>query len=153
MKEVSLAKALKIKNRLSGELSRIKSIALRENSKNEKQFKEDVAIQAFEQVSELHDQLIEVKRAIYEANSGIAREMASLAEAKSLIDFVRVIPTKQGEYEESFNYRDETKPVNYSCYKTQEQVDSWVKSIQEYIDDIQDTIDEYNAKTKVQIDI
>lgn len=147
MAEISLAKALKLKNRLAGRLSAIVGDIQLYNSVLEEQVgKVDVNKLLF-----LRDAislaLIELKIALYKSNVGIQLELYTLAEKKGEIDFYRMLNTRDGS--ERHGYQNTN--VTYRATLTKSDVDARIKVLEAEIDSLQDQIDSYNHSTKFAI--
>jgi len=147
----NLAKALRIKNRVIGELAVLQKIFMRENSRrNDNLSKIDVkAID--EQIAEKWDELIAIKSAITVANVELYPKLAQLAETKAKLAFLSLLQTKEGEEKASVGYGGETITYNWTAYLNREAVDQRAKKLQELADSLQDDIDQYNATHYVEL--
>lgn len=143
---ISLAKALKLKNRLAGRLAKTTSTISLYNSVLEGH-KEVNVLDLDKQRAELSESLVDLKTAIYEANKGIYRFINQMSEKKSEIDFLNSLQTRNGVepgYGENTHYVAAIKKVD---------VDKRVKLLEKEIDDLQDQIDRYNAEAgRIRID-
>jgi len=164
---MKIAKALKLKNRLAGEVARLKGIALANNSREESQesnydIHELVTSGLPKRVSELVTvkTIIACSNAGYEiAGSAIPVDLAGLArtpywaifmiaELKGLIQSLGEMPTKNGHFNEHRGYglgNVEPKPVVYVAAVKQPDVDRLVANYQTQIDELQDALDAHNA--------
>jgi len=146
---MNIAKALKVKNRLVGELAKIQEIWQRENSRlADSPSKIDVADIA-NQYEKALNKVISIKTAISEASAPIALELVSLAELKGKINFINSLPCREGS-EDQYSGRDTLKTVTWKAYVNQETKDKMVADIQGRINDTQDTIDAFNASTLIR---
>ena len=148
--KTKLNKALKQKNRLVGELNRIKSLIQRENSRKEADYNEEKIQDLFLQFSVLTNELIDLKTAIQRATAPIADKLLRLAEIKGQVDFYQSLETTNGTFERSLSYgSDKVKTETYCAYYDQNAVDNKLAEIQKEINDLQDEIDDYNAITTI----
>jgi hypothetical protein len=160
---VNLSKALKIKNRVAGELCRLQTIFARENSRRNDNASKVDRTSLHEEVQNKRKQLLQIKTAIATANVGIYLEIARMEELKSYKKFMSALPTKEGE--ELVNLNKETiwgkmdtlkerEKVVYvwDAFFNQEGLDGELKSLQSEMDACQDRIDEYNATNKAELD-
>jgi hypothetical protein len=165
MQTVNLSKALKIKNRLAGELARLQTIFSRENSRrNDTTSKVDRG-SVLAEIENMRADILSVKTAIAKANVGIYEQIARMEELKAYKKFINSLNTKEGEELRNLGRREyvwdededlkERKKIVYvwDAYTTQEDVDRINKEIQSEMDKTQDSIDEYNATHKVDLEI
>lgn len=147
---MKLAKALKEKNRLVGEINRIKVLICRENSRNVKSSSKTDVGDLFSQLDSTIKSLIAIKTAIFKANVGIYDKIVTLGELKTKIAWISEIPTRN-EIEEQPSYNGTIMTKEYKAYMTQEDVDKQIAEIQIQIGKIQDEVDEYNATVSVEV--
>ena len=145
---MKIAKALKLKNRLAGELNRIKGLIERENSRLEKSFDSEKMENLSKSFYETKANLIQLKAKIQMKTAPIAEKLIAMAEAKDEMKFFQSLPTTDGEVEKS-HYSGDKPILVYKAHYTQNDVDNKVIEIQAQIDALQDEIDEYNASTSI----
>lgn len=138
--KVSLAKALKLKNRLAGRLNKVVTTINSYNSVTEGNQQVDIRKLDFER-AELVAALVELKTAICDANRGIYKSITLLQEKKGEIEFLNSLPIRQGK-EVTYN----GVVVTYVATITKSEVDERVKKLEKEIDLLQDEIDYYNAQ-------
>lgn len=146
---MTLAQALKKKNRLAGEIARQQSILQRENSRRSDNMSNVNRQEVLDNILKLSEELGTLKAAIAAANVGIYAALERMAEYKSLIAFYQSLSTRYGE-EVVFVGRDQEKVTYYwdSLIK-QEDVDKRVAELQERINSLQDEVDAYNATHQI----
>lgn len=146
---MKLSQALKLKNRLAGELVRQQQILQRENARRSDS-KSNVDREAvWKEVLRLSDELGALKGRITQANIGVYPMLERMAELKSRIAYVQSLPKREDE-EVQFIGRDQEKlTYQWNSFITQEKSDAMVQEIQEQINDLQDKVDAYNATTEV----
>jgi hypothetical protein len=148
---MKLAKALKEKNRLGGEVKRLKDLIQRENSKNVKSTSKVDCAKLWADLEETVRKLINIKTAIFKANAGIYNKITTIGEYKSKVEWIKSLNTKDG-VEDVPNYRGEsTKTEQYVAFVKQEEVDQMIVNIQESIAMLQDDLDAYNATTEIEL--
>lgn len=146
---MNIAQALKHKNRLSGELNRIKNLIVKNNSvRTDKKTKVNIG-HLFRELSEVRDELIDLKGKINVATAPIAGKLAKLAEMKSEISWYDSIPSREGKVTETIGYRGDSAEVEYETHLTEVDIEDCKKVTQETINKLQDQIDEYNYTTKI----
>ncbi len=144
---ITISKALKIKNRIAGDLAKLQEVVRRENSRrNDNPSTIDVKAVLDEVITTRH-RLICLKAAIAQASSPIATSLATLTEAKGYINWLTSIHAREGVEKES--YGDQVETYTWTAYLNREQLDKAIASVQRTIETTQDAIDEYNAKTPV----
>jgi len=153
MKTVKLSTALKIKNRLAGELVRLNTILARSNSTDRTRPPQHDLQSIWDKIAETSGKLAEVKSAITVANIGIYPRLAKMEEIKSSIAFLGSLDTKEGVYRESEGFRGNVIERTYDAFLTQKEVDSLTSELQKLIDDLQDEVDEYNHSHLVDLPI
>jgi hypothetical protein len=96
MAEITLTKALKVKNRLTGRLARVQADIQAYNSVPEGQA-DQVNVPALMQTrEELVGALVGLKTAINDANREVQRDIYALAERKAAAQFLAGVNTRHG---------------------------------------------------------
>lgn len=151
--KITIAKALKLKNSLVGEIKELQSMIVQHNVQ-----REDVPALFDVKVlkSELDNKrgaLMALKTMIQQANYEIQSLLISMAEWKGEVTFLRTIPTKEGEMLERESYGEAPVKVVYvSSFGAVWQRDE-IKRIEKLIRETQDTVDEYNASKLFDIEL
>lgn len=146
---MNLAQALKLKNRLAGELVRKQQILGRENARRNDSVSKIDREAVWNEIVEISDKLGELKGRISRANIAIYPSLERMAELKSRITFLSNLPKREGE-EVSFVGRDSEKLIyTWDSFINQERADEEVADLQEEINDLQDKVDAYNATTQL----
>lgn len=145
--KISLAKLMKVKNRLAGRIASVQTEIVTHNSSIEGTEVPDVRalINTHEKMVE---QMIKLKVALDDANRGGQRErIYQLAEKKSKLTWFRTLRTNHGPHR---GYDDKT--INYIATVRKTEVDETVRKLEREIDEIQDALDAFNASRKVTVD-
>lgn len=160
MKTIPLSQALKQKNRLAGEVARLREIVQRENSRKESQpARADVRV-AFDESVIRSRELAAFKGAIATANAGapsgdrgIYFKLNLQAELRGLIAFIKALNTKEGEEVERVGFlsRDEAVHTVFLATINRNEVDRLVVAYQTEIERLQDEIDEFNVITRIPL--
>ncbi len=150
--EMTLAKALKHKNRVAQKMSRISEDIQAHNSilaVNDS----EVDVTALDIMRlQLLEHLVALKTAIHRASDKVRDKIFMLAELKGSIGFYRSINTQHGKREaHRFGGGDEF--VEYKAVMRKESIDRIVVELESKIDAIQDELDEFNVSMKINIDI
>jgi hypothetical protein len=149
MAEITLAKALKVKNRLAGRLAKAQADIQAFNSVPEGQA-DQVNVPALMQArEELVGALVGLKAAINEANREAQRDIYDLAEKKAAAQFLAGVNTRHGPQPAVY---PNTTEVNYVAALKKADVDGLVARLEKEIDRLQDRLDQFNHARKVEVD-
>ena len=149
MAEMTLAKALKIKNRLAGRLAKIQADIQAYNSIPEGQVGQ-VDVPALVQTrEELVKALVDLKTAINEANRETQRDIYDLAEKKATAQFLGGVNTRHGPQPAVY---PSTTEINYVAALKKAEVDALVARLEKEIDQLQDKLDQFNHAHKIEVD-
>jgi hypothetical protein len=143
---MTLAKALKRKNRLAQKISKLQTEIQRENSVQKddpRKIKvEDLMVELKERVL----QLIKLKIAIFIASAPMRESILTLSELKSQIIFLQGISTREGKISE---YGDTV--VEYTAAFDKLYIREQVEICEQKIDAIQDELDKFNHTTEINV--
>ena len=148
MAKISLAKALKEKNRLAGQVKELQGLIKAHNSYKDgsnRPFDVEVLMNTMEGKVR---SLISLKAAIQKGNAGIQESLTELAEYKSFIQFLRDMPTTEGEQNVN-RYGDTDKTEKYIAVFGAAILRETILEKEEEIVRLQDSIDEYNATEQI----
>lgn len=149
--QVTLAKALKVKNQVVGKLNRLQGYIQQHNRVLEVNKDKYDVLSKLSQHNELQESLVRLKQAIANANAPIQGVIVELAETKGLLSFFDAISTDDavtirygynGERSEEKNYVHITE--GYRATKMAE--------LEKRIVELQDQLDTFNAVTKIDVD-
>lgn len=159
---MKLAKALKEKNRIAGEINRLKTLISRENSRDVKSSSTVDVSSLWIDLLNTTEKLIKVKTEIFKANVGIYDKIVRMAELKGRSSWLSTISTNNEKIENPYGTNimvTEYKAcmalnqnVNILDLVRQfklEDVDRMTKDLQDEIAKLQDEIDEYNATVSI----
>ena len=150
-KMVTIARALKEKNRVAGRLAKAREIIQQENSKD-KSLPRRVDVEAtYAEAKMLEARLVAIKSAIAQANNPIVAKIIELDELKSEIAFLNGLNVKEGRFEEVSYGNKIVRDIE--AVVGQARVLAEVAELQKRADALQDALDEFNASTKVEIEI
>ncbi len=146
---ITLAKALKVKNRLAGRLAKVQDDIQAYNSVLEGQA-DQVNVAALVQArEELVEALVTLKAAVSEANREIQRAIYELAEKKASAQFFAGVNTRHGAQPAAYPGQPDYK---YVAVLKKADVDTQVQRLEKEIDQLQDQIDSFNHRTTVDVD-
>ena len=146
---MKLAKALKVKNKLAGEIANAQRLIEASNVvENENKSPHDV-VALLKELEEKQLELADLKAKISIANGPIAGKIFGMAELKARIVFLRSLSTKDGTFNVTTRYGAESTKVTYTAQIKAADVESEVKKLSSAIEQLQDEIDEHNAATSI----
>jgi hypothetical protein len=149
---ITVARALKLKNKLVSEINRLEDLIRQENVQeggNTSHF--DVPALTKELEKKIVD-LTKVKGATAKANAEVYELIFLLSEYKSLIQFYRSVSTKEGVFHEPA-YGGEVLQKVYSAAVNKKELDNMVSLFENCIEKLQEELDVFNHKTKIDVDI
>jgi len=149
--KVSLSKALKIKNRLVGEIIRLSEIMRRENSRRNDNVSTVVCSDVFQSILNTYDSLVRCKTEIAKANIDIYEKIEKMSELKQFINFLNSIPVREGEEVEFQGMQREKVVYKWTAFLNRQAIDNKMVEIKNQINVLQDEIDLYNAVTLIDI--
>jgi hypothetical protein len=149
MAEITLAKALKVKNRLAGRLAKVQADIQAFNSVPQGQA-DQVNVPALVKTrEELVGALVSLKAAINEANREAQRDIYDLAEKKATAQFLAGVNTRHGPQPAVY---PNTTEVSYVAALKKADVDALVAGLENDIDQLQDRLDQFNHAHKIEVD-
>ena len=149
MAEITLAKALKVKNRLTGRLAKVQADIQAYNSVPQGQA-DQVNVPALVQArEELVGALVNLKAVINDANREAQRDIYDLAEKKATAQFLAGVNTRHGPQPAVY---PNTTEVSYVAALKKADVDALVAGLETEIDRLQDKLDQFNHAHKIEVD-
>lgn len=149
---VSLAKALKLKNKLTGQVRELQELLQFTNSYREGSVQKFDCNALMKELHEKLDKLAFIKSSIQYANGEVLSVLlVNLAEKKAYASWVKNLPTTEGKTVESRGYGEKSVEVTHYVTFDAKWVRDQVKKTEDEITDLQDQVDEYNASTTIEI--
>jgi hypothetical protein len=149
MAEITLAKALKVKNRLTGRLAKVQADIQAFNSIPEGQAGQVNVPVLMQTREDLVGALVTLKTAINDANREGQRDIYDLAEKKATVQFLAGINTRHGLQPAVY---PNTTQVSYLAALKKADVDALVARLEKEIDQLQDKLDQFNHERKIEVD-
>jgi len=147
---MKLFQALKLKNKLVGEINNMKQLILQKNSLNSGEKNYYDSKQLLVELKQYVKDLNMLKIAINVANLNIQESIYNLAETKALLTFVKSINTTEGTIKNrSFAGVNEDE---YIVGINELEKNNLISEYQGLIDQLQDKIDIYNHTTDCLVD-
>ena len=147
---MKLAKALKLKNQLAGQIGNLKEALKTQNSRPVQQPFDYDNQELWGQLRAKVDELVRVKTVIAVANTAIYERVFRLAELKGLITALGALETKQGIFRENEGYPGTAVTVEYRVQIPRQEVDRLIVGLEIEARDLQDVLDEFNATQEVE---
>ena len=145
---MKLAKALKLKNKLAGEVAQLKELLTQQNSRSTKQKFDYNNQEVLTNLRVKVDELVATKAAIGAANAEVYPKIFRLAELKGLVTTLKSLSTKEGVYAESLGYSQSVE-VEYIAQIKKAEADKLVEALEKEIQELQDALDEFNFTRSV----
>jgi hypothetical protein len=149
MAEITLAKALKIKNRLTGRLAKVQADIHAFNSVPAGQADQVNVLALIQTREELVGALVSLKTAINDANREAQRDIYDLAEKKATAQFLAAVNTRHGPQPPVY---PATIEVTYVAAVKKADVDALVARMESEIDQLQDRLDQFNHDHRIEVD-
>ena len=149
MDQITLAKALKVKNRLTGRLAKVQADIQTYNSVPEGQADQVNVTALMTTREELVGALIALKAAVNEANREVQRDIYLLAEKKATAQFLAGVNTRHGPQPPVY---PSTVEVIYVAALKKADVDGLVAGLEKEIDQLQDRLDQFNHDRRIEVD-
>jgi hypothetical protein len=149
MAEITLAKALKVKNRLTGRLAKVQADVQAYNSVPAGQADQVNVPALMKAREELVEALVSLKTAINDANREAQRDVYDLAEKKATAQFLAGVSTRHGPQPPVY---PSTVEVNYVAALKKADVDALVVRLESEIDQLQDRLDQFNHDRRIEVD-
>jgi hypothetical protein len=149
LQDITLAKALKVKNRLAGRLAKVQTDIETYNSVLEGQVGQVDVSALVKNREELVTALVAIKTTINEANREIQGAIYDLAEKKASVQFLNGINTRHGVQPAAYPGQPDYK---YVATLKKADVDALAQRLETEIDQLQDKIDAFNHRTTVAVD-
>ena len=149
---MKIARALKEKNRLAGEVSALFAILLRENSRDITKTSVVDCEKVYKEWVDKKMSLANVKARIAIANKDITEKIFQMEELKSQMTSLDSLCTKVGKHKEMIGpaYGNQQQVENvYEAYITDDIRDKFKKELQSRINTLQDEIDDFNSSKEI----
>jgi len=146
---MKLAKALKLKNQLAGEVAQLKELLAKQNVRSSKQKFDYDNREVLARLRAKLDELVRVKAALAIANVEIYAKIFRLAELKGLVATLTGLETKSGVFHEGRGFGEATYEVECVAQLGKVDVDKLVAELQNEIQTLQDALDEFNFTRSV----
>lgn len=147
--KITLAKALKEKNKIVSKVKELESkiqqnnVTVKGNTFNYKT--EDLLVSLEKERSKL----VSLKANIFEANLPIYQDILELSEAKSQLVFLRGLNVQEGIVVERYDNKETVYVNQINAVKR----DSMVESYQSKVDALQEKIDSFNHSISINVDL
>lgn len=144
---MTIKQALKLKNRLVGQITDTQIKMLKYNSISELNDRAYSTKELLEQYYSLVNQLVALKSEIHKANTEVYDKIFLLSELKSIVKHLKNMDCTNGISEDDYYRRiSDSQTVRKSEISVIER-DSEVKFLESRIDEIQDELDLHNSTT------
>ncbi len=146
---MKVAKAMKEKNRLAGEIEQLKSLVATQNVRPEGQEFDYDNRELLIRLRERLEELIALKSGLASANVTIYDAIFRLAELKGLVATLRRVEVKVGKFTEPSLYGSEPLQVEYRSQLGRREIDETIADLEQEMVLLQDRLDEFNASVSL----
>jgi len=150
--QISLARALKLKNRTGSELKTLIQEVQQCNVYVIDKKPDVSAKNSYMRICEIRDQLIALKTTIENANMPMRSTIFRLSELKATVALLNTINTDVGIYKPTGYHFKEESETTYQADITRQDVKTYTKQIQKEIDELQEKLDAFNHNTQITVD-
>lgn len=148
---MKIAKALKLKNQLAGEVAQLKELLTKQNVRSAKQKFDYDNREVLTRLRAKLAELVKVKAAIGAANAEVYDQVFRLAELKGLVSTLTALDTKSGVFHEGRGFAEASYEVEYVAQLGRVDVDKLVAELNAEIQSLQDALDEFNFTRSVNL--
>jgi hypothetical protein len=148
---MKIAKALKLKNQLAGEVGQLKELLTKQNVRSNKQKFDYDNREILTGLRAKLAELVRVKAAVAAANAEIYDKIFRLAELKGLVATLNALDTKSGVFNEGGRFGDVAYEVEYVAQIGKVEVDKLIAELSAEIQSLQDALDEFNFTRSVNL--
>ena len=148
---MKLAKALKLKNKLAGEVEQLKSLLKKQNVRSKKQEFDYDNRELLEKLRGKVGELVAVKTAIAQANAKIYDRIFRAAELKGLVATLNSLDTRSGVHLEGGEYVERPIEIEYVAQLGKVEIDRLVAEFEGEIESVQDELDDFNHANEVTL--
>ena len=148
---MKLAKALKLKNKLAGEVEQLKSLLKKQNVRSKKQEFDYDNRELLEKLRGKVGELVAVKTAIAQANAKIYDRIFRAAELKGLVATLNSLDTRPGVHLEGGEYVERPIEIEYVAQLGKVEIDRLVAEFEGEIESVQDELDDFNHANEVTV--
>ena len=147
---MKIAKALKLKNQLAGDVAQLKELLAKQNSRSTKQKFDYDNREVLTRLRAKLDELVKVKSGIAAANAEIYDKIFRLAELKGLAATLAGLDTKTGVFHAGGRFGEPGYEVEYVAQLGKVDVDKLITELKNEIQLLQDALDEFNFTRTVK---
>lgn len=145
---ITLAKALKLKNRLAGRMAHLDGLVKTYNTVLAEQRDQVNVAQIVKERDEIMESLINLKSTIIRANAPIQDAILRKGELASRIEWLKTLNTTDGVQRHGYQNTE----ITYVAVIKKGDVEAQTRQMEKEIDALQDRMDEHNVNRKVEID-
>ena len=154
-KKMTIARALKEKERVARKLKSARETLGRVNSVMVGLKRPVDAKEAFEAVQRLQNRFLEIKKAIAAANAGISAQLTEMLVVRAEKEYYEKLDCREssprGEWETSNDGSRVWRTEEFDVYINEGKRKEIVEALEQRLDDLQDEVDAFNATHSLEI--
>ena len=142
---MNVKQALKVKNKLVTDLKAQYQILQKYNSIEEGNPRRYSMKDTLDKITNLSNELVELKARIHTANQPVYHQIFALAELKGIVKELKKVPTDEGKQTERYGSVQSIKVVEFNIVD----IENRVGELQDRIEELQNELDIHNANTQI----
>ncbi len=142
---MNVKQALKVKNKLVTDLKAQYQILQKYNSIEEGNPRRYSMKDTLDKITNLSNELVELKARIHTANQPVYHQIFALAELKGIVKELKKVPTDEGKQTERYGSIQSIKEVELNIVE----IEAIVEKLQSKIEVIQNELDIHNSNTQI----
>ena len=147
--KITIAKALKLKNRIQSRIRALSNDMAAYNSRLAGSGSEVNVLTSLDEYDRLVGSLVQLKAKIFASNAPVYEKILRLAEAKSKIKVLRSFDTQHGKVADRYS---SIEPLEYYAQLRKSDIDTKCRTLEGTIDQLQEELDSHNHTTFIEID-
>lgn len=155
--KMSVARALKEKERVARRLTEVRKLFGETNSRSPDIIAKADAKEVYEKMQVLQRRYLAIKKAIAAANAGISAELTEMLVVRAEIEFYKQLDCKEEDFKDEWTYVDgrartqRRVRIVYNTLIKEDERRSIVEGLEDRLDKLQDDVDAFNATHAVDI--
>ena len=150
--KVTLAKALKLKNRFASKLQEVSGNITVYNSVVEGRERPVDVNALMDKRGKLTDAIVNLKTAINKANEPVVATIYLLAEVKGEVNFLRGVDTTSGKQVRAATWNDDDKIFQKTSILDYSTVQGLIEQAEADVDTNQEKLDKHNHSVEIEVD-
>lgn len=153
MTQITLARALKYKNRVIERMRKVEDDMRANNSILEGGEREYDPRKLLEERLMLEEHLLDLKMRLDEANAPVKEAIVRMQELKARLAFLQSIPTGHGKQQRHRNLYGQEGEVVFEAVVRKPDIDKMVVDVNRELDELQESLDKHNNIQSIEVTV